>query len=285
LAYTFPAVPNPQPPEPDGGTFGDEYDYPHICFGGNGIEYGIWTYADYIYDALIVGDLYPCVSFIPIYGPANYGSATTTFLNTLPNAMEGPAIAASKDGRFWAMGNPNWATTYIPPVVTMFKSPGTIDENYAGPWLNGFYNQTQDLGIDYNSSVPFYGYFLSVQGLIYDEKREALYALFAAQFPDRSQNMRLYFSISRNNGQTWSKPYDISTTDFANRGLCSMALDSESGRVYIGWYDGRADKKEQNLQYYGAYIKSHVLDKLVKEMPLSLPMYLVPSQGSPTPVG
>lgn len=268
FVYKLPDVPHPE--------HGDSYDYPHLAFGAG----GVWIYSDY-YDA--IKDLYPVVSFVPNNGRGEYGPGATTYLNTLSNAMYAPTIAAANDGRLWAMGYPSWNTTNIPPVVTLFKSPGQINENYAGPWLNGFMNQSQYSDFHF-SSVPVQGYFLSVQGLIYDEKREALYALFAAQYPDFSQNMQLYFSISRNNGQTWSRPYDISTTAFANRGFCSMALDRKNGQVYIGWYDGRSDKKQQNLQYYGAYIKADMLDRLVKKLPHSLPMYKIASQGASAPV-
>ena len=69
--------------------------------------------------------------------------------------------------------------------------------------------------------------------------------MYQAQFPDYSQNMRIYFVISRDNGQTWSDPIDIATTDFANRGFQSMALDPVTGNLVFGWYDGRNDPTYQ----------------------------------------
>ena len=81
-------------------------------------------------------------------------------------------------------------------------------------------------GFPVTISQPGWGYILPPsQSIIYDDKRQALYAVIAAPFPDTSQNMRIYFIISRDNGQTWSNPIDIATTSFANRGFQSMALD------------------------------------------------------------
>jgi hypothetical protein len=285
LAFNSPPVANPQPPAGPGGTDGDSYDYPHLCFGGNGTSYGVWYYSDYIVSEDILGDLYPCVTFIPITGLGTYGTPTTTFLNSFPNSIGTPTIAASMDGRFWAFGDSNYTSDlYDISLVTLFKTPGPLNQNYAGPWLNGFANGLNFLGIYPYASVPFYGYlFPTVQGLIYDENREALYALFSARAPELSQNMRLYFSISRNNGQTWSEPYDISSTAFANRGFISMALDNKTGSILLGWYDGRKDKTLQRLQYWGGIIKSKVLNCLVEKIPLSDPLIFTGPQGSPTP--
>ncbi len=284
LAYSLPPVINPQPPTPDGGTTGDLYDYPHIVFGTSGSQYGIYIYSDYIVDEITSGDLFPAVSFVPINGLANFGAGITSFLNALPNVIAVPSIAASMDGRFWAFGHPNFTTTFIPPLGILYKSPGDLGENYAGLFTNGFVNQEQLLGstVFQDDSVPFYGYFPSVDGLIYDEKRAALYALYAANSPDFSQNMRLYLMISRNNGLTWSRPFDIATSNFANRGFSAMAVDPKSGNLFVGWYDGRKDKEDlQNIQYYGAMVKACDLDRLVNEIPLSNPFFLIPDQGSP----
>ena len=274
LAYTFPAI--------SAGAF---YDYPHLVFGGSGNgEYGVLYYADY-YD--VDQNIYPTVTFIPINGLGSMGTPSNTFLNVFPNSVPAPAIAVSNGGRFWALGASVFDSTfyYNTSVVSMFKSPGALDENYAGPWLVGSQNQLNNtaLSIYQFDSTPITGYFISVQGLIYDDKRAALYALFSAQSPPLSQNMRLYFSISRNNGLTWSDPYDISTSSFANRGFDSMALDSETGNLYIGWYDGRNDPSMKKLQYFGGIIPAQLLDKLVSKIPTSNPLFAIPDQGSPTP--
>ena len=77
-----------------------------------------------------------------------------------------------------------------------------------------------------------------------------------------SQNARLYFIISRDNGQTWSDPIDIATTDFANRGFQSMALDPVTGNLVFGWYDGRNDPTFQSIQYFGAILPAAQLDAI-----------------------
>ena len=98
-------------------------------------------------------------------------------------------------------------------------------------------------------------------------QRQALYQLSIGNFPDFSQNMRLYFAISRDNGQTWSDPIDIATTDFANRGFQSMALDPVTGNLVFGWYDGRNDPTLQSMQYFGAILPAAQLDALVNKYP------------------
>ena len=89
--------------------------------------------------------------------------------------------------------------------------------------------------------------------------------------------MRLYFIISRDNGQTWSDPIDIATTDFANRGFQSMALDPVTGNLVFGWYDGRNDPTFQSIQYFGAILPAAQLDALVNNIPLSNPLYTLPA--------
>ncbi len=266
------------------------YDYPHLVFGNNGLgQYGIWYYTD-SYDPM--DNLLPSLTFIPITGLGTYGTGSTTFLPTLANAIAEPTIAASNDGRFWGIGGINETSfTYNYPLVTLFKSPGALNENYAGPWLTGSFNGLAELvnssfaptvfqfdSAPYTIILPF-----TVQGLIYDNKRQALYGLFTPSIPSLSQNMQLYFAISRNNGQTWSEPYKVSTTAFANRGFSSMALDPKSGNIYLGWYDGRNDPKLKKLKYFGGVIPSKMLDKLVKKSQVSNPIYSIPNQGTSTP--
>ena len=52
-------------------------------------------------------------------------------------------------------------------------------------------------------------------------------------------------------------PIDISTTDFANRGFQSMALDSVTGNLVFGWYDGSNDPTFQSVQYFAQYCLLH----------------------------
>ena len=76
--------------------------------------------------------------------------------------------------------------------------------------------------------------------------------------------MHILLYISSNNGKTWSTPIDISTTDFANRGFASMALDPVTGNLLLGWYDGRNDSTYHAVEYYAAIIPSSTLDGLVQ---------------------
>jgi len=273
LAFEFPTV-------------AEHYDYPHLVFGGNGSgQYGIWYYADYFDSS---NNIYPAISFIPITGFGSYGAGTSTFLNVFPNAIFIPTIAASNSGSFWALGYPLTSNlNYNLPLVALFKSPGAaIDQNYSGPWLVGSQNRLNSISTNifqFNSAPGNKGYIISVQGLIYDESRQALYGLFSASYPPLSQNMPLYFAISRNNGQTWSAPYQISTSSFANRGFSSMSLDSASGNLYLGWYDGRKDPATKNLQYYGGIIPAQKLNKMVNQIPYSNPVYTITGQGTTTP--
>ncbi len=262
VAYTLPAPVN----------LGEFYDYPQFCFGGDGLgNYGLNFVSDYISN---IGE-FPVVGFIPITGLGNYGSTTIAQLTSLLNVNVLANITASADGRIWTQGIPNTfgAISYITESGIVFKSPGAIDQNYAGPWHYIIFNQDTFLGIPSTESQPVIGYFNNPQTVIYDDVRQALYSLSSAQFPDNSQNMRLYFIISRDNGQTWSSPIDISTTAFANRGYQSMALDPITGNLVFGWYDGRKDPTYQSLQYFAAIIPAAQLDQLVNRIPLSNPLY------------
>ena len=69
--------------------------------------------------------------------------------------------------------------------------------------LIGFKTKSLELPFEY-SSYPAFGYFDSVQTILFDECRQALYAVIAQNAPDLSQDMTLYLIISRNNGQSWS---------------------------------------------------------------------------------
>lgn len=261
------------------------YDFPAICFGGDGQgNYGLHFVVDYTNGD--TGDIIPAVGFIPITGLGMTGPVSFVKLQELVNSNFGADLTASADGRVWFQGIPDAnggvlaAFSYIQPVSIVFKSPGDIDVNYAGSWQFGMYNA---IGIEYQLSIQdsqpgYLGYLVeSVQSILYDDKRQALYALFSAQFPDTSQNARIYFLISRNNGQTWSDPIDISTTDFANRGFQSMVLDSKTGNLIFGWYDGRNDPTYKAVEYFAAVILACELDKLVNSVPLSNPLYSLPS--------
>ncbi len=181
------------------------YDFPQYCFGGLGDgsnTYGLWFTADFIPDV----DSKPAIGFIPKYsaGLENIGAGTTVILDAFNNVHDLPSITASEDGRVWIQSYDLFPATGICPFITLFKSPGEIDSNYAGPWDLAMVNAFPFVGLQTEISQPVKGYFNTVQANIYDDKRKALYSLIINNFPDASQNMRLYFIISRDNEMTWS---------------------------------------------------------------------------------
>ena len=91
--------------------------------------------------------------------------------------------------------------------------------------------------------------------------------------------------ISRDNGQTWNNPFYISNSNFANRGFPSMALDTKTGDLGFGWYDGRDDKTEKSVQYVGAVLDHKELDEMVEKIPLSNPLFTRPPATTPIPPG
>jgi hypothetical protein len=276
-------------------------DFPQYCFGGDGQgNYGLWFQTTFY--NLLTGDAWPTVGFIPIFGPGQWGTLTSTppiqyvRLAGLVNSFGEANLTASSDGRVWFQGvmpvslGDNDSTVcpfnYVQPILTLFKSPGAIDENYAGAWDYATSNFVQDNTISPTPlaviSQPIGGFISGPQCILYDEKRQAIYALQAVRTPDNSQNMRIFFIISRDNTQTWSNSIDISTTIFGNRGFPSMALDEETGDLVFGWYDGRNDPTYKFVEYFGAIIKAKKLDKWVNNIPLSNPTYIVPSSAITT---
>ena len=211
------------------------------------------------------------------------------FLTNLENALELACLTAAEDGRVWAKGASIYLTAYISDQM-LFKSPGAVDSNYVGPWqthsTNNYFRVNSLLSffgaplIYTYSSYPAIGYILeSVNSIVFDDSRQALYALTSQNSPDLSQNMRMYLLISRDNGQTWSQPYYIATSDFANRGFQCMALDPIKGNLIFSWYDGRNDPSEQKMEFFGAVLPAKKLDKLVNAIPLSNPLYQSGSQA------
>lgn len=266
---------------PDPGAPNRIYDYPQYCFGydENG-NYGLH------FQCTIVNDTFPenqtpTVGFIQINGLNSFGPAQFTELPGFLNSAIQSNVTAAANGRVWFQGIPDYSTayTYVSPVDILFKTPGPIDENYAGAWHAILFNNNAFQNNDPNTiSQPVKGYIAhSTQSIIYDQDRRALYACVAAQEPDYSQNMRIYFIISRDNGQTWSNPIDISSSNFANRGFQSMALDEVTGDLLFGWYDGRNDPTFKSVEYFAAIIPAKTLDELVDAVPLSNPHYTLPS--------
>lgn len=286
LLYTLP------PPTSLKGS----YDFPQYCFGGDGDgNYGLIFTTDFFPEGV---DGSPVVGFIPILSLGSFGSPSIPiFLNHFKNNILISSLTASQDGRIWWLGAPQGLApgtlpnpgTMISTIRMLFKSPGSLAQNYAGPWDYAYLNLLNFFFAAPNERTePIFGYiYQSPQSNIYDDKRQALYNIISAQNPDFSQNMHFYFSISRDNGQTWSNSINISNTNKGNRGFQSMALDTVKGDLYFGWYDGRNDPNNQSIEYFGAVIPTMELKKLVKKIPLSNPVYNLPPAGSPlsaTPV-
>lgn len=266
LIYTGPTI----PPLPFG------YDYPQYCFGNKATgEYGLYFYTNFNDQT----GRTPFVGFIPIpvTGPVPIATADAgTLLPKIRNQIFSADIAASDDGRVWFYG-PNTNQFGVGGVNTVYKSPGEIFENYAGPWVNTVTKNTIPTNFlnPWFDSQPVRGYIsCSIKSVIYDNKRQALYGLCAQSVPTTTQNMRINLTISRNNGQTWSDPFEISTSHHNNRGFQSMALDTNTGNLVFGWYDGRNDPTKTGIEYFAAILKAKKLSKLVKAIPLTNPILL-----------
>jgi hypothetical protein len=276
---TFNDVPLGLPSIAPGGS---AYDYPQICFGGDGLgNYGIWMTADVI-DSF--GDVTNVTVFVPIIGLGQTGTPVVSFLFQFIDTNLASIITASADGRLWyesAAIFGSIAYTYCAPVNVIYKSPGPINQNLVGPWnLSMATDKNLFFGSQQTSQTDGTGYlYFSAQSIVFDDKRQALYAMLSTPHPINNQiiqNMRLIFRISRNNGQTWSDPIAINNNDFANRGFQSMALDSVTGDLIFGWYDGRNDANQRSLEYFVTIISAKELDELVKDTPISDPTYIVP---------
>lgn len=280
IAYEAPPV----PPNTDPDLF-IGYDFPQFCFGGSHEDdtYGLYFTTNLVVDL----DFMQGLGFIPVSGPLLEDIGAGTMVNLHNNNTNAVAfIAAASDSRVWMCGIPSTtsffqiysASTFILPQVLNYKSPGPLDENLAGTWNVGIAN---NLGSEYGFASgqiaqPVYGFFDNP--IIYDNKRQALYTMYSTQSPLNSQNMRIYFVISRNNGQTWSQAIDISNTDFANRGFMSMALDRVTGDLVFGWYDGRNDPSYESVEYFASVIPAKKLDTLVNSIPTNdpLPLFNIP---------
>ena len=221
------------------------YDYPQYCFGGDGSgNYGL----RFVTKMDVPTDVSMTTGFIPILGQGSFNAGATTFawLDKLVGTNFGPDVTSSLDGRVWFAGVADAfrLSSYISPDVVTFKSPGAINVNYAGSWDYGIVNNISRVysSNDQISQPNGRGYFSnSTHTCIYDDTRQALYVAISAQIPDSGQDMQIYLRISRNNGQSWSTPLRVATTKFANRGFHSMALDTATGDLLFGFYDGRND--------------------------------------------
>lgn len=268
------------------------YDYPAFCFGGDGLgNYGVQIVVDYFagLGATPVPDNngYPSRAFIPVFGLGAYGAGSQVFLPEFSNNIYTASITASEDGRVWTYGGPDGLSPAAFPFPggftnnrLVFKSPGQLDENYAGPFGVVRYNTLSD-SIYYPvwKAAPVYGFFQSVQTNLYDEKREALYVMLNSTYPELANDSEIYFLISRDNGLSWSNPFKLNSSHKNNRGFASMALDTKTGNLLFGWYDGRDFKDGVSFNYWGGIIDAKTLDDLVGQMPKSNPLFMVPAGG------
>ena len=266
------------------------YDYPAFCFGGgDGLgNYGVQIVTDLFPQFALGGSAgFPARAFVPITGLGSFGEPTSAFLPQFQNNIFTASITASEDGRVWTYGAPAGlapASYPFPGGFTnnrlVFKSPGAIDLNYAGPWGVIRYN-TLATSIDFPvwEAAPIFGFFQSVQTNIYDDERQALYVILNATFPELSNDSEIYFLISRDNGLTWSNPLRLNSTNKNNRGFPSMALDRKTGNLLIGWYDCRDFCDGLSFNYWGTVLTADKLDKLVCKIPLSYPIFSVPAVG------
>jgi hypothetical protein len=267
----------------------DFYDYPAFCFGGDGLgHYGVQMIVDFFPRAHIEqSNGYPSRAFIPVTGLGEWGTPQQVFLPQLSNNIFVASITASEDGKVWMYGSAaglDPAQYCFPGGFTnnrlVFKSPGQLDENYAGPWGVIRYNTlSESIYYPVWKAAPLFGFFQSVQTNLYDEKRGALYVILSATYPELSNNSEIYFLISGDNGLTWSKPFKINTKRKNNRGFPSMALDTKTHHLVLGWYDCRDYKDGLSFNYWGGVIDAKTLDKLVKQIPKSNPLFSVPPTG------
>ena len=132
IAYTFPPIPDTS-----------LYDFSQFCFVGD-VDKG--TYGVNINTDLgdfNTGNLGPQVVFIPITGLGEYGAPQGPVLLTqFYNIDQTGTPAASKDGKYWLYGEisglgPGFIPAPMSGIVSnrvIYKSPGPLDSNYAGPW-------------------------------------------------------------------------------------------------------------------------------------------------------
>lgn len=286
ITFTFVFQGNPTAPD---GSVIIINDYPQYCFGGDGQgNYGLWFSVDLFTNIAI----YPYTGFIPIFGLGKFGTPFSFVNSVIPSVQYQGNLTASSDGRLWYQ-TVNILYTYVTPTSVIYKSVGPITDNYAGPFniaiVNAIDAYASNLSLNITShelSQPVAGYFpASVQSIIYDECRQALWATAtdtSPNYPLGIQNMVLYLFVSRDNGLTWTDPLYISNTLCANRGFLSMALDTVTGNLVFGWYDGRCDPTFRTVIYTAAIITAETLDNIIKDIPVANPRFTIPGPVLPT---
>ena len=124
----------------------------------------------------------------------------------------------------------------------------------------------------------------TARGLIYDTKRQALYALAYAQNPDYSQNMRLYFFISRDNGE---RGPIRSTSEAAMMEIAVFLLwhwMKKQETLFLGGAMVEMTRNFKTMEYFGAILPAKKLDKLVNSIPLSNPLFIQPPVDMQAPI-
>lgn len=249
---------------------GFTYDYPQIVLGNyqdssNTIQYGLYILVDYFpaneeYIGNVIGRLF----FIPIIGPGNFGVSLMVDFTDFMNQISLGIPTLKEDGTLLFTSNVGnnldinyWVNSYF------VRKPGDLQDQTLLTGPKTIINASQN--VLPSNAVPSYGYsFLPMSPVnnLYDKYRKAIYVMFQEQPNPESQDFYLFLIISKDDGSTWSKRYQITTTHHNNRGYVTMSLDGHSKALSVSWYDARNSKKSLSLQYFGRIIKSKELDKL-----------------------
>lgn len=233
------------------------------------------------------------------YGTANVGDvivqpSTPSYLFNFVNQQSISSVAAADDGRVWVTSQGEFVNVGMGTSIR-FKSsatnsfyPDVVAANHSGNWIvaeaYGYYPQ---LNAEYPvftafASYPVFGYFNDDRVIVWDEPRQALYLVSQFGPLPGSQDMRIAFVISRDNGQSWSDLIYVANTFAANRGQANMTLDPVTGDLIFSWYDGRNDTTTyQNIQYFAGIMPAAQLTALVNDIPLSNPTYQSPNANVP----
>lgn len=233
------------------------------------------------------------------YGTINVGDtivqpSTPSYLFSFSNQQNVSSVAAADDGRVWSTSQVYFTTVGMGTSIR-FKSsatnsfyPDVVAANHSGYWIvaeaYGYYPQLTAESEYYSvfTSNPVFGYFNDDRVIVWDEPRQALYLVSQFGPLPGSQDTRIAFVISRDNGQSWSDLIYVANTFAANRGQVNMTLDPVTGDLIFSWYDGRNDTTTyENIQYFAGIMPAAQLTTLVNDIPLSNPTYQSPNANVP----
>jgi hypothetical protein len=258
------------------GGGGDFLDFPKMSVGPDGTGSGnlaLWFSAD---DALFsLGTTKPTIGFIPVLGLGSYG--TPVVVNSFTNIPQGAvqiglseilvnpktgavyffssnindvsgAFNTLSDGRLQSMwvnpsGTVNFdADSFLPRRDIMI---GNMNDNVGGggytlPWQ-------PDRGVN--------AYGISISG--YDSKRNRLYFISADMRPNLSNKNVIVIAYSENEGQSWSNQYIVNQNQSVSVGIETIAVESNTGSVAVGFYSPQNDPVlQQSVDYYGFIINA-----------------------------